>query len=133
MMEEVLAIAKERQINLVLPRETVLAAATTLDITDEVVKRIDKAMPSLALELVKPAKEPPKRGEAPPARRRPAARPQAARAEIRMPDRRFYTASGPFRLDALASIAHAELRPRRGGRTRDARRGRRSTPPVRTR
>ncbi len=65
MMEEILAVAKERQINLVLPRETVLAAASSLDITDEVVARIDKAMPSLKLELVKPAKEPPREREAP--------------------------------------------------------------------
>lgn len=70
MMQAILEVAKERQINLILPRETVLAAATNLDITGDVVKRIDKAMPSLKLELVKPAAEPPKPGE----ERRPAQR-----------------------------------------------------------
>ncbi len=63
MMETILAVAKERQINLVLPRETVLAAASNLDITAEVVKRLDHVLPSVKLELVKPAAEPPKAGE----------------------------------------------------------------------
>jgi outer membrane protein len=69
MMEAVLDVAKERAINLVLPREIVLAAANSLDITDEVVKRVDKKMPTLKFELVKPAPEPPKGPE--PAARAP--------------------------------------------------------------
>ncbi len=65
MMESILEVAKERSVNLVLPREAVLAVASSLDITADVVKRVDKKLPTMKLELVKPAATPPKPGEEP--------------------------------------------------------------------
>ena len=46
-------IAKERSLNLVLPRSAILVMEMKLDITTEVIKRLDKRLPSVAIALPK--------------------------------------------------------------------------------
>ncbi len=46
-------IAKERSVNLVLPRSAILVMEKKLNITSEVIKRLDKRLPSVAIALPK--------------------------------------------------------------------------------
>lgn len=48
-------IAEERNFDIVLPKSLVLLADQKLDITGEVLRRIDKSLPSVKLETAKPA------------------------------------------------------------------------------
>ena len=48
-------IAEERNFDIVLPKSLVLLADQKLDITGEVLRRIDKTLPSVVLEPAKPA------------------------------------------------------------------------------
>ena len=48
-------IAEERNFDIVLPKSLVLLADQKLDITGEVLRRIDKSLPSVKLESAKPA------------------------------------------------------------------------------
>jgi Skp family chaperone for outer membrane proteins len=47
-------IARERGINIVLPKETVVIIARNLEITDEVLRRVDEKMPSYTLKVAQP-------------------------------------------------------------------------------
>lgn len=48
-------VAEERKFDIVLPKSIVLLADQKLDITGEVLRRIDKSLPSVTLEPAKPA------------------------------------------------------------------------------
>ena len=48
-------VAEERKFDIVLPKSLVLLADQKLDITGEVLRRIDKSLPSITLEPAKPA------------------------------------------------------------------------------
>ena len=47
-------IARERGINIVLPKETVVIIARNLEITDEVLRRVDEKMPTYTLKVAQP-------------------------------------------------------------------------------
>ena len=48
-------VAEERNFDIVLPKSLVLLADQKLDITGEVLRRIDKDLPSIELEPARPA------------------------------------------------------------------------------
>ena len=48
-------IAEERKFDIVLPKSLVLLADQSLDITDEVLRRVDESLPSVELNLTRPA------------------------------------------------------------------------------
>jgi len=58
-------VARERGINLVLPKDTIVIVARNLEITDEILKRVDDKIPNITLKVA-----PPTQGAAP---RQPAA------------------------------------------------------------
>ena len=70
-------IARERGINIVLPKEAVVIIARNLEITDEVLHRVDEKMPTMTLKVVQPSE-----GQQPPAAAatspKPAAQPKPA-------------------------------------------------------
>lgn len=47
-------IARERGINIILPKETVVIIARNLEITDEVLRRVDEKMPTYTLKVAQP-------------------------------------------------------------------------------
>ena len=65
-------IARERGVNVILPKETVVIIARNLEITDEVLRRVDEKMPTLALKVVQPGAA---AQSAPAAAPKPAAKP----------------------------------------------------------
>jgi Skp family chaperone for outer membrane proteins len=55
MIQIVQEIGQERRATLVLPKDAVLMVAPDLDVTDEVLKRLDQRLPSLTVSLNAPA------------------------------------------------------------------------------
>jgi len=47
-------IAKERSINIILPKDAVVIIARNLEITEEVLKRVDQKLPTVTLKVVQP-------------------------------------------------------------------------------
>jgi Skp family chaperone for outer membrane proteins len=58
MFEVVGEVATKREINIVLPKAAVILFARTLDITDDVLKRVDEKLPTVALKVVESQPEP---------------------------------------------------------------------------
>jgi Skp family chaperone for outer membrane proteins len=78
-------IARERSLNMVLPKEMVVIIAKNLEITDEVLKRVDERLPTVALKVTQPS------GAAPPAAAAPQPaqqRPPAQRSQPAQPQQR---------------------------------------------
>jgi Skp family chaperone for outer membrane proteins len=65
-------IARERSINVVLPKESVVLIAKSLEITDEVLKRVDQRLPTLSLKLPTEPKPQGQPRAAQPSQQRPA-------------------------------------------------------------
>ena len=87
MFQVVAKLAKEKKLNLVLPRRSVVLSVKQLDITAETLKRLDKKLPTIKVRLPKPKEE------------------------IGMPDPRFYKVAGPFPLAQLAETCGGQLHP----------------------
>jgi Skp family chaperone for outer membrane proteins len=66
-------IARERGVNIVLPKEAIVIVARNLEITDDVLKRVDEKLPSVALKVAQPSSTQP---AAPAQRQQPAPRQQ---------------------------------------------------------
>ena len=47
-------VARERGINLVLPKDTIVIVARNLEITDEILKRVDDKIPNITLKVAQP-------------------------------------------------------------------------------
>jgi Skp family chaperone for outer membrane proteins len=73
-------IARERSINMVLPKDVVVIIAKNLEITDEVVKRVDERLPTVQLKVATGAAQPAQPAQ--PAAQQPAQqRPPAQRSQ----------------------------------------------------
>jgi Skp family chaperone for outer membrane proteins len=48
-------VARERGINIVLPKDSIVIVARDLEITEEVIKRVDAKLPSVTLKVAQPA------------------------------------------------------------------------------
>jgi outer membrane protein len=69
-------VARERSLNIVLPKEMVVIIAKNLEITDEVLKRVDERLPTVALRVAQPGAAPAAPAAQPqPAQQRPPQRP----------------------------------------------------------